>query len=217
MPTTHASFRPLRDDVRDQIRERIVGGSYAPGSRLVERVIAADLGVSRVPVREALQALVLEGFAVDRDTRGIAVRTYDAREIAELAGVGAALERVLVGRLVADSVTGESLAPLRAVLDEARAAIDRGDLEAAVSANGRFHDVLASLGEGTMAHEVLAIVSQRRRWLLTQHTDPAPIHAEHVELFEAIASGDRERAQQVAEDHARTTIENALCTEGPSL
>ncbi|WP_313404909.1 GntR family transcriptional regulator [Aeromicrobium sp.] len=217
MPTTHASFRPLREDVRDQIRERIVGGSYAPGSRLVERVIAADLGVSRVPVREALQALVLEGFAVDRDTRGIAVRTYDAREIAELAGVGAALERVLVGRLVADSVTGESLAPLRAVLDEARAAIDRGDLEAAVSANGRFHDVLASLGEGTMAHEVLAIVSQRRRWLLTQHTDPAPIHAEHVELFEAIASGDRERAQQVAEDHARTTIENALCTEGPSL
>lgn len=217
MPTTHASFRPLRDDVRDQIRERIVDGSYAPGTRLVERVIAADLGVSRVPVREALQALVLEGFAVDRDTRGIAVRTYDAREIAELAGVGAALERVLVGRLVADSVTGESLAPLGAVLDEARAAIDRGDLEAAVSANGRFHDALASLGEGTMAHEVLAIVSQRRRWLLTQHTDPAPIHAEHVELFEAIASGDRERAQQIAEDHARTTIENALCTEGPSL
>lgn len=213
MPTAPVSYRPLRDDVRDQIRDRIVDGTHPPGSRLVERAIAADLGVSRIPVREALQALVLEGFAVDRDTRGIAVRTYDAREIAELAGVGAALERVLVGQVV-DDVTPERLEPLRAVLDEAQAAIERGDVAAAVAANGRFHDVLATLGEGTMAHEVLAIVSQRRRWLLAQHTDPAPIHAEHVELFEAIASGDRVRAQQITEDHARTTIENALRAEG---
>ncbi|MBA4608514.1 GntR family transcriptional regulator [Aeromicrobium sp. Marseille-Q0843] len=213
MPTAPAPYRPLRDDVRDRIRDLIVDGAYAPGSRLVERTIAADLGVSRIPVREALQALVLEGFAVDRDTRGIAVRTYDAREIAELAGVGAALERVLVGHVV-DGVTVEGLAPLRTVLDEARVAIERGDVEAAVAANSRFHDVLASLGEGTMAHEVLAIVSQRRRWLLAQHSDPAPIHAEHVELYEAIAGGDRARAQQITEDHVRTTIENALRAEG---
>jgi DNA-binding GntR family transcriptional regulator len=213
MPTTPTSFRPLRDDVRDLIRERIVDGTHAPGSRLVERTIASELGVSRVPVREALQALVLEGFAVDRATRGIAVRTYSRGEIAELAGVGAALERVLVAGII-ESATPSSLAPLRAVLDEAQAAIDRGDVAAAVAANGRFHDVLGSLGEGSMAHEVLAIVAQRRRWLLRQHSDPAPIHAEHVELFEAIAAGDTVRAQQIAEDHARTTVDNALRAEG---
>jgi len=213
MPTTPTPYRPLRDDVRDLIRERIIAGTHAPGSRLVERTIAADLGVSRIPVREALQALVIEGFAVDRDTRGIAVRAYEPEQIAELAEVGAALERVLVGQVVA-TVTADGLARLRAVLDEARDAIDRGDVDAAVAANGRFHDELAALGEGTMAHEVLGTVSQRRRWLLAQHTDPAPIHAEHVALFDAIASGDADRARRLTEDHARTTVENALRTRG---
>ena len=209
MPTTPTTFRPLREDVRVRIRDSIVSGTYAPGSRLVERTIAADLGVSRVPVREALQALVLEGFAVDRDTRGIAVRAYEADEIAELAEVGAALERVLVGR-VAHTGDAEQVGLLRSVLAEAQDAIDRGDTAAAVAANGRFHDVLTSLGEGTMAHEVLSAVSQRRRWLLAQHADPAPIHAEHVALVDAIEQGDRSRAQQITEDHARTTVAHAL-------
>lgn len=199
----------MRDDVRDSIRERIITGAHAPGSRLVERAIAAELGVSRVPVREALQALVAEGFAVDRATRGIAVRTYDAAEIAELAEVGAALERVLIGSMPLDE---DGLAQLRAVLDEAREAIDADDMGAAVAANGRFHDVLASLGEGTIAHEVFATVAERRRWLLAQHSDPAPIHAEHQQLYDALAAGDRARAQQITEQHARTTVEHALRT-----
>lgn len=205
MPNT--SYRPLRDDVRDSLRERIITGAHAPGSRLVERTIAAELGVSRVPVREALQALVAEGFAVDRTTRGIAVRTYDAAEIAELAEVGAALERVLIGSM---PLAADGLARLRAVLDEAKDAIAADDVPAAVAANGRFHDVLASLGEGTIAHEVFATVAERRRWLLAQHSDPAPIHDEHVELYEALAAGDRTLAQQITEDHAKTTVTHAL-------
>lgn len=205
------SFRPLRDEVRGLIRERIVSGVHAPGSRLVERTIAADLGVSRIPVREALQALVIEGFAIDRDTRGIAVRTYDSGQIAELAELGAALERVLVGSLAAD-VSAEELSRLREVLDETQRAIDDGDTAAAVAANGRFHDVLMSLGEGTIVYEVLASVSERRRWLLSQHTEPAPIHAEHEALYDAIATGDRERARQLTELHAATTVEHALRT-----
>ncbi|WP_344771158.1 GntR family transcriptional regulator [Aeromicrobium panaciterrae] len=207
MPDSPTPYRPKRDDVRDAIRERIISGARVPGSRLVERKIATELGVSRIPVREALQALVAEGFAVDRSTRGIAVRAYDAAEIAELAEVGAALERVLIGSMTLDK---EGLARLRAVLDEAKNAIDAGDAVAAVAANGRFHGVLASLGEGTIAYEVFATVAERRRWLLAQHSEPAPIHAEHLELYEALAAGDRARAQQIAEHHATTTVEHAL-------
>ena len=207
MPSPSPSYRPLREDVRDSIRERIIMGAHAPGSRLVERTIAAELGVSRIPVREALQSLVAEGFAVDRVTRGIAVRTYDPAEIAELAEVGAALERVLIGSMPLDE---GGLARLCAVLEEAKSAIDADDVPAAVAANGRFHDVLATLGEGTIAHEVFATVAERRRWLLAQHSDPAPIHAEHVDLYEALAAGDRARAQQIAEDHAKITVAHAL-------
>ena len=212
MPLDTTSYRPLRDDVRDRIRDRIMNGTYAPGGRLVERTIAMELGVSRIPVREALHGLVLEGFAIDRETRGIAVRSYRPAQIAELAEVGAALERVLVGT-VATAVDANGLAPLRAVLDEAREAIDSGDLATAIAANARFHAVLAELGSGTIAHEILAGVSERRRWLLSQHSDPAPIHAEHVALYDALLDGDRTRAQQIVEDHVRTTIEHALASE----
>lgn len=202
-------FRPLRDDVRDLIRERIIDGSHAPGSRLVERTIAAELGVSRIPVREALQALVIEGFAVDRQTRGIAVRSYQPAQLVELADVGAALERVMIGS-IASTADRTGLASLQTVLDDAQSAIDRDDRGAAVAANVRFHDVLGELGAGTIAHEVLMIVAQRRRWLLSQHIDAASIHAEHVELYEAIAAGDRPRAEQIAENHAQSTIAHAL-------
>ena len=209
MPNASPAFRPLRDDVRDAIRERIITGVHAPGSRLVERAIAADLGVSRIPVREALQALVSEGFAVDRATRGIAVRAYDDAEIAELADVGAALESVLVGSMPLHT---DALTRLRAVLDEAETALDAGDLTAAVAANGRFHEVLAALGEGTIAHEVFATVAERRRWLLAQHSDPGPILAEHVELYDALVAGDRAKARAITEKHARTTVAHALRT-----
>ena len=76
-----SSERPLRTTVRDRIRREIVSGAIVPGARLVERNLAAELGVSRVPVREALRDLVAEGYAVDRATRGIAVRDYPAADI----------------------------------------------------------------------------------------------------------------------------------------
>ena len=69
-----------------------MSGAIVPGARLVERNLAAELGVSRVPVREALRDLVAEGYAVDRATRGIAVRDYPAAEIDELFEIREALE-----------------------------------------------------------------------------------------------------------------------------
>jgi DNA-binding GntR family transcriptional regulator len=80
----HAKDNRLRALVRDKIRRRIVDGRVPPGARLVERNLAAELGVSGVPVREALRDLVAEGYAVNRATRGIAVRSYPEPEIDEL-------------------------------------------------------------------------------------------------------------------------------------
>ncbi|WP_262851164.1 GntR family transcriptional regulator [Mumia quercus] len=207
-----AHFRPLREEVRDELRSRITSGTYAPGTRLVERTIASELGVSRVPVREALQALVLEGFAEDRLTRGIAVRSYDAAQIADLAQVGGALEAVLVRRL-ATYARPSDLAPLRDVLDEAAFVIGAGDVPAAVAANARFHEVLQELGRGTIVGEVLTTIGERRRWLMRQHTDPAPIHAEHEALYAALVAADVEGAVALVEAHARGSVVHAVTSQ----
>ncbi|WP_370616791.1 GntR family transcriptional regulator [Mumia sp. Pv 4-285] len=211
---TAEPFRPLRDDVRSAVRERIVRGDYAPGTRLVERAIASDLGVSRVPVREALHALVREGFAVDRATRGIEVRQYDTAQIAELTQVSGALEGVLVRRLASDAPTAD-LEPLRLVLDEAADALGLGDLDAAVAANARFHEVLVEIDPGSIVGEILDGLTERRRWLLRQHTDPATVHHEHADLYAALVAGDAERAVAIVDAHARDSAVRAVSSMGP--
>ena len=197
-------YQPLRGDVCARIRERIVDGTYPAGGRLVERSIAADLGVSRVPVREALQTLVREGFAIERDTGGTAVRTYEPDEIDELFDVRAVVEGLLVEQLTSAREPGD-LTTLRASLDGAQRCLDTGDTTGAVAANARFHEAMAELGQGPLVRQLLGDLDQRMRWLLRQHADPAAIHAEHVELVEAIESGDLDRAREVNRKHLRTS------------
>ena len=197
-------YQPLRSDVCARIRERIVDGTYPAGRRLVERSIATDLGVSRVPVREALQTLVREGFAVERDTGGTAVRTYEADEIDELFDVRAVVEGLLVEQLTSAPTT-DRLAALHARLDEAQQYVDAGDTAGAVGANARFHEAMAVLGQGPLVRQLLADLDLRMRWLLRQHADPAAIHAEHRELVEAIESGDVDRAREANQRHLRTS------------
>lgn len=199
---------PLRAAVRDRIRNRIIDGTLSPGGRLVERNLADELGVSRVPVREALRDLVAEGYAIDRATRGIEVRGYPAAEIDELFEIRAALEAVLLRRAL-DGLPARGRSSLERCLQQAKAALDAGDNAAAVSANARFHDVLADVAGGPMLREMLHGIRDRMRWLLRQHSNPAEIHAEHEELFEAIVSArtpdDRERAETLFRQHLRTS------------
>ena len=198
----------LRASARDRIRISIVDGTLAPGERLVERNLAAELGVSRVPVREALRDLVAEGYAIDRATRGIEVRGYPAAEVDELFEIRAALETLLLRRAL-DGLPAGGEAALRDCLATARAALDADDDAAAVIANARFHDVLADVAGGPMLREMLLGIRDRMRWLLRQHGNPAEIHAEHEQLLDAIVAahrpGGRERAEALFQQHLSTS------------
>ncbi len=201
LPTTEPA---LRKTVRDRIRLRIVDGTIAPGARLVERNLAVELGVSRVPVREALRDLVAEGYAIDRATRGIAVRAYPAAEIDELFEIRGALEGVLL-RNALSGLSAAGQTALRVCLDTTQAALDAGDLAAAVTGNARFHEVLAEVSAGPMLREMLLGIRDRMRWLLRQHGNPAEIHAEHRELLDAITRGDRQHAEELFRQHVSTS------------
>lgn len=195
---------PLRGTVRDAVRALIVDGELRPGTRLVERTLAERLGVSRVPVREALRDLVAEGYAVTRATGGIAVRDYPADEVAELFEVRAALESILLRR-AAGGVSPEGARRLRGCLAATEEVLAAGDRAGAVAGNARFHEVLADVAAGPLLRGLLDGVRDRMRWLLRQHADPAAMHAEHVALLDAVLAGDGPTVERVAAHHLATS------------
>lgn len=204
MPKSRAQGALAVDDATDRLRALVVSGEIAPGERLVERHLAERLGLSRIPVREALQTLVAEGFAVERRTGGVAVREHRADDVAELLEIAHALDAVACRRML---VARTDVAELREVLDRGARALAEDRHADAVELNARFHAVLTDLAPAPMVRETTRPLRQVLGWLLRRHADPGLIHAQHVSLVDALESGDGARLEQVLGAHARTSLE----------
>lgn len=201
-----ADYKPLRDRVRDELRQRIIDDVYPPGTRLIETELAARLGVSRLPVREALRALESEGFVRTLPRRGAVVVELTVRDVEELFDVREALE-VLASRQAAARATKAELRRVRNALDRARKALDAGDRVALGKANETFHDEILKLSHNTLLQSVLEPLQGRLHRLLRQTGDPYALLDEHTAWFEAIASGDPDLAADHAREHARLNRE----------
>lgn len=196
---------PLRTWVRDALRERIGNGRLRPGDRIFEQDVAAEYGVSRVPVREAIRMLQSEGLVeVLPRRRGVFVRTLDRRELVDLFDVREALE-VLAARLAAGHGDPEEVRELGVLAAEAERAWRGGDVEAMSRNNADFHDKLVSLSGNGLLGSMLEPLHGRLAWLFRLNREPERVCAEHAELHAAIAEGDAERAAEVAARHVRSS------------
>ena len=185
--------RLLRDDILSEVR--------TPGSKLVEREIAAELGVSRVPVREALTTLVAEGLVTPRPRSSAVVREFTPVDMADLDEVRSALE-VLTFRLAANRRTREGLGRLRAVLDREVEAAGRGDAAHASLEAANFHECVTSIAGNDLLFEIDRLLRGRIRRRLVQHeADAERSVREHEALYEAIAGRDVARASELILDH----------------
>lgn len=199
-----ATPQSLRDRVTTTIRARILSGELAPGERLIERAIGAELGVSRVPVRDALNVLKGEGYVTAEPRRGMVVTELSAEDISELFDVREALE-VLAVRLATERGTDAEVAELRETVRRAGAAIEEGDRVGTDSNNQAFHDLINVMAHNTVLAALIEPLEGRLHWLLLQHDDPWELHLEHLRLAQAIASRDPERAAAEAAAHVRTS------------
>ena len=176
--------------VTRRLREDILSGVLAPASKLVEREIAAELGVSRVPVREALKTLAGEGLVLLRPRTSATVREFTPVDMADLDEVRSALE-VLTFRLAANRRTREGLARLRATLDREIQASQAGDQARAALEAANFHEVATSIAGNDMLLEIDRLLRGRiRRRLVQQEADAERSVREHEALYEAIATRD---------------------------
>ncbi|MDF5754991.1 GntR family transcriptional regulator [Spongiactinospora sp. TRM90649] len=196
----------LRDQVCGHLRDRIISGVLRPGHRLVERDLAEEFGVSRIPVREAIRMLTAEGFVEALSPRRIAVKGLTRRDVEELFDVREALE-ALAARQATARATEAGLRELAVLVERVRGA-GAPDALGRAGALLRRH-VIEMTGNGLLA-DILEPLEGRLRWLFQQVADPCRQWEEHRELYEAIASGDPDEAAACSLRHIRRSRQVAL-------
>jgi DNA-binding GntR family transcriptional regulator len=193
-------FEPESDRVTRQLRDDILDGVRRPGSKLVERELAAELGVSRLPIRDALKALVTEGLVTPRPRTWAVVREFSPTDVSDLGEVRSALE-TLTFRLAAQRRTRAGLEKLRADLDAELEAARRGDAVQARRAAADFHETVTSLAANELLSELERTLRSRMRWLLSRHDDLLGVAREHENLYDAIVARDVPRVEELVLKH----------------
>jgi DNA-binding GntR family transcriptional regulator len=175
--------------VAARLRDDIVDGVRAPGDRLVERDLAEQLGVSRVPVREAIRDLVAEGLVIARPRSWAVVREFSEHDVADLEEVRTALE-LMTFRLAAERRTDRQAAALRALADAGLTAADTGDAARARRISADFHALAVEIAANRLLAEIEHQLRGRLRWLYGQHDDLMAVAYEHAGLADAVAAQD---------------------------
>ncbi len=192
------------DQIADALDQLILTGEFQDGARLDETRLAQRFGVSRTPVREALQRLGGEGLVEHRPRRGVFVRAPGPVELMEMFELMAELEAAC-GRLAASRITEDGLRDLAEANRGCEDAATLADAEAYYAANGRFHHLIY----GHAGNAFLEAEAERwhkrlrgfRRLQLRLRGRMAQSLAEHREVLEALGSGNEIAAADALRRH----------------
>ncbi|MEU1176912.1 GntR family transcriptional regulator [Streptomyces sp. NPDC005820] len=197
---------PLRDRVYEALLELITTRALQPGQHLVESELANHLGVSRQPVREALQRLNTEGWVDLRPAQGAFVHEPTEEEADQLLTVRTLLEAE-AARLAATQAKTDDVDALDEILALGLQAVADDDVDAAVALNARFHAKIMELAGNAVLAELAAQVDRRVRWYYTpvarQRGEQSWI--EHRDLITAILNRDEQLATRLMREHTEHT------------
>jgi len=187
-----------------ELRRRILEGVHAPGDLLVPATVGEQLGLSRTPVREALIRLEIEGL-VTKVSRGFRVLERTQEEILDICEARIALESA-VALSAAQRRTELDLARLRRSLDDARAERSPADR---LRLHAEWHVALRLAAHNPTIVELMELLDARLH-VYHGNASRAPanldlIECEHEALYDAVAEGDGERAQELMVAHQKRT------------
>jgi phosphonate utilization transcriptional regulator len=189
-----------------ELERRILAGDLPSGTKLNEALVAAQLGISRGPVREAFRALEESGLVRVEKNRGVFVRQVSIEEADEIYDVRASLDE-MIGRRVAELATTEQLTQLRHLIIRMETAAAAGDTSEYYSANISFHDSLAQFAANAKLLEIyrklVNELSLYRRKTIERGGAILPASVrEHRKIVDAIAARDAGLAGKLMFEHA---------------
>lgn len=194
----------LGQEVTRMLKRMIIDGELEPGQRLVEDRLAAELGISRTPLREALHRLEQEGLLQKRSAGGYVLRPFDAEEVEEAVQVRALLE-ARVAALAARRAAPEQVEALRANLTAFREAAARDDVVRLAELNTEFHLLLRAAGGSMLLarllDEIEGVVERIIRALVPLREAGEWSDEDHARIVNAVVAGDAEGAAEAMRIH----------------
>jgi DNA-binding GntR family transcriptional regulator len=200
-----------------RIRERIIDGTFAPGSQLGEAQLAERLGVSRGPVREAMQRLIQEGLLSNRRNRGVCVISLGEDDVADIYFARSVLEKEAARTWIraGDAAPLDELEDLTVRMAEVAGSVEWAELTAL---DLRFHETLvAASGSKRLVRMFGTLVAETR--ICLSNLEPAyPVHErlveEHRNLLAAIRRGDEPATLALIEAHLADAVRDLGNAEG---
>jgi DNA-binding GntR family transcriptional regulator len=198
-------IRPTAEPIYDALKEEIIAGRLLPGEPLRQDDIARRHGVSKIPVREALLKLEVDGFVTFRKNRGAIVREVSAAEILHIMDIRVALEckalELAIPNMIASDFEGA-----RAILDEYSRQTEPAQWS---EMNLRFHHALYEPCSNPLLLQMITDLQQRigpqLRLLVTEVSGLERPQAEHRAILNACRAGDTAEAVEVLRQHILTT------------
>lgn len=198
-------FLPLRDEVFNTLREKILKGVLKPGERLMEIHLADQLGVSRTPIREAIRMLELEGLVKMVPRKGAQVAKISREDLQDVLEVRKALDTLAV-KLACERITEEEIVRLKEAEDAFEKVLASEDATEIAEADVAFHDVIQAASKNKRLKNMISNLAERifryRFEYIKQQSDGGKtLMMEHRTIIRCIEENDVEAAIRAIELH----------------
>lgn len=205
--------RSLAEEVTEILRNRILQGEYEIGEKLTESKIAAELKVSRTPIRDAFRQLEKEQLVEYIPNKGCFAKGFSKEDMRDIYVVRKAVEELAI-RQVVYRADDEDIRKLSEQLDRMRIYTEQNSYDKLLQANEEFHKMIYSLTGSRFLNRIMKTYQEyvhlARRETLKKDEDLPQIYLEHEALFKAIAARDMEAAVAAAGEHLEASARRAM-------
>lgn len=204
------AYLPLRDVVFNTLREAILRGDLVAGERLMELQLAAKLGVSRTPIREAIRMLEQEGLAITIPRKGAIVARMTEKDMQDVLEIREALEELSV-QVACDKITDREIVQLRKNMENFEQALKSGDLKKMAQADVEFHDVIYQATDNSKLINMLNnLREQMYRYRVEYLKDPQnheQLLNEHEAIYQGIVKKDKDAVTAMIRKHISNQVD----------
>ena len=207
-------YELLNQKIYRILKTRIIKGNLKPGEKILESKIAEQLGVSRTPVREALQKIAAEGLVEIKPNLGMIITEFSFEDICEVLQIRGILEG-LAASIAAKKINKEEIKKLEKNVEQMSISIDKNDLVAYSDLNGEFHNLIFNVCGNKRLTKICNNLSNSdyRYRIRALRNNPERIKSslrEHQEIVKALKRKDSEQADRLSQKHVKNILESSL-------